>query len=156
MFALLSIALVASQEVNVWEETANFFEGLVTRYEGHSYYPSDQCFGETTQGRITDDIIGIGTFASLQRWDKVQRMFDVLLETFYQGVVDCGGIGVLDSARSSLRETTPTQWSLRLYANSVLIYRYCLAAVSEFYQSSWKARGQKIGSCLRYTLPSLS
>jgi hypothetical protein len=152
MLLLLGLCLAVSSET-IYDYARNYTDAFMTGYENPDYvFPYENCLTKSTQTGITDKIIGMLIFVSRENWAQVELVKQQLYVYLNKAAEECD----LDQFITNFKDNESTSvliWIVRLWWNSVLLYRNC-GEFSQYLASDPYEAFYYLGKCARFIYPN--
>ncbi len=151
MLIFVLINIVASQ--NVYDYIRNCTEAFMKGYENPDFvFPYSTCLQPATQTAITDKVIGLFIFISSEQWAQVDIVLGQLHTILLSAAKGCDLDKFFDQVAAN-DSTSLFKWILRLWWNSVLLYRNCKEFPAYLSTDIYSAF-HYLGECAKFVYPN--
>ena len=152
MFLFLGLILAVSSQVP-YDYLRNYTEAFMTGYMDPDYvFPYSSCLTESAQTSITDKIIGAFIFLSSNDMAQVRIVLSGLKSSLEAAAAQCD-LNKFYSEVTANKDTSTFNWILRLWWNSVLLYRNCKEFPTDFFTNKYEAF-HSLGECAKFIYPN--
>lgn len=153
MLVFLGLIFLGVASQNIYDYARNYTEAFMTGYENPDYeFPYSACLTPATQTAITDKVIGIMLFISGENWAQVS-IVEAQLVTILKTASEACDLDKFYTQVTANDSNSTFKWILRLWWNSILLYRNCKEFTDNIF-TDLNAAFYSLGECARFIYPN--